>query len=605
MINGYRIIYAAFILGFAVHLIFAQQVSVDVQPAPHYAGEPVMIRVNAHEFNDEPQPVCILPEMPAGINASQPAVNTSVSSFTQVINGKVTSRREVSFVFTIHITADSPGVYQLPPITVRQNGTDAKTPPLSIRFEEMETNDSMRIELILPDQPVYTGQYAEVAIQWWYAGDLDQAANLIIRCPMFDQFNFIDQPVDQRSFAIPVMTAEGELHIPAQTEHRTLDGKDYLVVTAKRKMIADQHGIFELPPTSASIEQVTRWRRGFFGSREPVASEKIRAIDKTRKFVVEPIPLDQAPPDFAGAVGRGFAIDVQADRTVVHAGDPITLRITVRGDGNLERAGLPVLTDGAGLDPAEFRTTDEQPPGIIENNAKTFEVTVRVLTDQVDELPPLSYSWFEPDRRKFMSVKAEPIALRVMPAQLVSAEDVLTAAENEHTPGTDITVTRTEERSGTQHDSQNADNMAGADLAIIQNLDALLVDESRKYGGITLHASAYALGTVVMIAAFIWRKYAEIDPEVIRLRKLIQRQYNVVRNAKNQNAELAAKQIADAMRRLLQESSGKTHTEIDRVIAICDTIAFAPGDSLGNTIDPEICQQAQELIQRVAKEATV
>ena len=64
---------------------------------------------------------------------------------------------------------------------------------------------------------------------------------------------------------------------------------------------------------------------------------------------------DKAPPSFAGAVGRGFSLEAAADRSVVQLGDPITLTLTIRGDGNLGNVALPALEGEHGFSPERFR----------------------------------------------------------------------------------------------------------------------------------------------------------------------------------------------------------------------------------------------------------
>ena len=65
-------------------------------------------------------------------------------------------------------------------------------------------------------------------------------------------------------------------------------------------------------------------------------------------------------------------------------GDPITLSVTLRGDGNLETAALPPLsTVDSGLDAESFRLPSGDVAGVLseDDTAKTFTVTVRVLDE--------------------------------------------------------------------------------------------------------------------------------------------------------------------------------------------------------------------------------
>ena len=86
--------------------------------------------------------------------------------------------------------------------------------------------------------------------------------------------------------------------------------------------------------------------------------------EPVRLEVIE-VPRSGRPASFAGAVGSGFSLEVSADRSVVQVGEPITLQLHLRGDGDLSSAGLPPF-DAEGLfDPTRFRLPDEPPAGRI------------------------------------------------------------------------------------------------------------------------------------------------------------------------------------------------------------------------------------------------
>ena len=111
-------------------------------------------------------------------------------------------------------------------------------------------------------------------------------------------------------------------------------------------------------------------------------------------------------------------------------GDPIELAIHVRGDGPLTGLSLPPLTGADALPPAQFSVTDASPAGEIDaqTRSKRFAVTVRVKSETVQEIPPISFAYFDPAAGEYRTVASEPIALSVGAASLVGASDVVAAA---------------------------------------------------------------------------------------------------------------------------------------------------------------------------------
>ena len=108
--------------------------------------------------------------------------------------------------------------------------------------------------------------------------------------------------------------------------------------------------------------------------------------------------------------------------------------MTLRGSGNLENASLPPLSADGGLDPRQFRLPAGEVAGTLDNDGKKFSVTVRVEDEAVSEIPAIAYSWFDPTEEAYRTTRSKPIALRVMPARIVSATDVVTAAKKTPDP---------------------------------------------------------------------------------------------------------------------------------------------------------------------------
>jgi hypothetical protein len=177
---------------------------------------------------------------------------------------------------------------------------------------------------------------------------------------------------------------------------------------------------------AASLETGTR--RDSFGFRVP-AYQLFKAEGKRRRLVVRPLPQEGRPASFENAIGRGFSIDVQASRTVVQVGDPIELKIRIRGDGPLEGLSLPRLDGSGSLPRGLFSVPDTATVGVIneEQNTKTFDVTIRIRSAEAREIPPIEFSYFDPASGRYSTARSQPIALSVAGSNLVGATDVTVA----------------------------------------------------------------------------------------------------------------------------------------------------------------------------------
>ena len=166
-----------------------------------------------------------------------------------------------------------------------------------------------------------------------------------------DAFRFLEPETGSGVAELALETAAGLVTLPAEVRSQSIAGEEFLVVAAERTMVPLKTGTFDFEPASVVVDVVTRWRRDLFGGRVPERLRKRRAEDLPRRLVVREIPSLGRPPGFAGAVGQGFTLEVSADRSVVQIGDPIQLTLVLRGDGNLESAGLPTLAEDVGSVP--------------------------------------------------------------------------------------------------------------------------------------------------------------------------------------------------------------------------------------------------------------
>jgi hypothetical protein len=583
---------------------FAQQAKVAVQQGPYYLGEPVLVRVTAEGFEEHPQPICEPGKLPPGVAIKEIGVRPSVTSVTQVINGRMTSYRKVVFAFDFHVVAEKPGEFRLPPFKVKQNQQAVSTQGLALRVQRIQTDKDIRVSLVLPSQPIYPGQRVPVRVEWWYAGNLDEVRDLTFRSPVFDQFTFVTEPLDRKDMFLPVDTEKGTLRLKAKMDRRKLDGREFTVVTATPLLVVNHPGEYEIEPITATMNKVTRWRRGVFGRREPASMVRLRAVDRPRKLVIRPLPLDQAPASFAGAIGRGFTLKVEADRTVVRVGDPITLIILLRGEGNLGSAALPPLSADGGLDPKRFRLPRGEVSGTLSGDSKSFTVTVRVLDESVAEIPPLAYSWFDPQMGQFQTARSNPIALRVQSTRMVRAQDVVSGAPK---PQGKETAEKSRVPQAVKRASAGLPkryDLTGADLAIEASAAKLLVNESERYGGIMVRTGIYLASVLLVFFAWLWRRVAEVDPEIHRRRKLVKEQLRQITQAGRLPRYEAARQIAAAMRRMTTQANGQLRGEVEHLLMECDNLAYAPDGDTREPLDQTLYEHAIKVAEGVAKEVS-
>lgn len=142
---------------------------------------------------------------------------------------------------------------------------------------------------------------------------------------------------------------------------------------------------------------------------------------------VRPLPQPQ-PAGFSGATGR-FALTAELDRAEVAVGEPVTLRVTLRGAGNLETTADPVWTAPEGWRQFERRSRLQTR---FENGVLSGErISERQLfPGRAGEyaLPPATFLYFDPQIEQYVEARSDALQLTVREAPADSAGEQPPAA---------------------------------------------------------------------------------------------------------------------------------------------------------------------------------
>jgi hypothetical protein len=118
----------------------------------------------------------------------------------------------------------------------------------------------------------------------------------------------------------------------------------------------------------------------------------------------------------------------------VQVGDPITVTTEIAGRGNFDRVNAPVVEDERGWHKyppsSKFKQDDEV--GI--SGTKTFE-TVLSPNEKKQSLPLLAFSYFDPVKEQYVTLRSEAIPITVQ-GGTVATQNVATPQPGSPTPAT-------------------------------------------------------------------------------------------------------------------------------------------------------------------------
>jgi hypothetical protein len=142
----------------------------------------------------------------------------------------------------------------------------------------------------------------------------------------------------------------------------------------------------------------------FFSSYQ---KREVTVTSRAIKLNVLPLPDEGKPADFSGAVGV-YDLTVEAAPLKVKAGDPITLRMTLTGPGNMKTVRMPVFQS------PDFKLYDPQIKD--EAGRKTLEQVIIPTDVKITSVPPVRFSYFDTGSGAYRTIERGPFALEVTAA---------------------------------------------------------------------------------------------------------------------------------------------------------------------------------------------
>jgi hypothetical protein len=344
------------------------------------------------------------------------------SSQINMVNGNFSS----SIAYNYLVQGMEPGEYTIAPITVRVGAETLHTEPIKLtitksgQLPESGQQGSKNIEDIAFIRITPGDKQKNIH----FSGEL---VPITLRLYLSSDYKF---EIDK----LPVLVADGVVmeplsEKPQQTRER-LDGNTFIVVSWQTTLSGIKTGSH---PFSFSLEAgllLPRQRQArspfsgsspfggslfddsifdnFFGNYE---RRQVNIKSPELQFTVLPLPEENRPPGFSGAIGD-FSLSITASPTEVEVGEPITLTSIISGRGNFDRVEAPHLPE-SGLWKSYSPTAEFKPGTEAGSGSKSFEQAVVIRKKEVAEIPPLSFSYFDPLKKSYRTLTSPPIALKV------------------------------------------------------------------------------------------------------------------------------------------------------------------------------------------------
>ncbi len=391
------------------------------------------------------------------------------SSIISNISG---NKKNISTSFIFRVAAEEEGKYTIPPI--RLITTDKNYASTPVTFEVVAPvkaakntgnigGTTIQLPSIqLPGMPFSQGIIGQSAPQQVKSGKTMQESDIAfftiktkqniyegenvpveIKLCLNPEIHFLDLSMPRiaaEDLSIPPLDGKG-----VKEDNEEINGKIWHTLTWQTTLSGIKPGKHQLditgqvtvrmPATSkASSGQQQRSHRDIFNaSPEEILAEmmshsifdnpfadsftpmvrKDLTPKKSVTFTVEALPEKGRPVNFTGAVGS-FNLKTSVSRDKVEAGDPLTLSVEVSGKGNFKSVTMPKLADNQSI--KTYPPTEKFISVGLNAGKKTFDQGIIIKNSSVTELPAVSFNYFDPEKKTYVTKSTPPIPLTVIGA---------------------------------------------------------------------------------------------------------------------------------------------------------------------------------------------
>ncbi len=146
-----------------------------------------------------------------------------------------------------------------------------------------------------------------------------------------------------------------------------------------------------------------------------------------------PLPIQNKPSSFYGAVGTDYEIYTSLDLTEVTAGEPITLTTTVKGVGNVAAIkDIPIPDMGPSF--RVYETSSNLKNKISSGKLTGTKVYKTVIVPRASgnyEIPQIKFSFFDINTKTYKTITTETLTLKVLPSTAEDSKTLSFSGKNE------------------------------------------------------------------------------------------------------------------------------------------------------------------------------
>ena len=428
----------------------------------------------------------------------------SQQSSTQIINGKVSSSRSITYTYIL--MAVSEGTFNIPSASIEVDGEKIFSNPLTIKVlpkDKEDANSNQGNSGISSRNQKSSGRITDndlFVLATASKTKVHEQEAILVTYKAYttvDLRQLLGKMPDQQGFYVQ------EVELPTQKTFKLehYKGRNYNTVVYRQYVLFPQKaGRLEIPAVTFDAVVAQRvavsddpFEAFFNGGGYVEVNQKIVAP----KVVINVEPLPSKPEGYSGGVGI-FTMKSDISTTELKANEAVTIKLTISGTGNMKLVSAPEVKF-----PHDFEIYD---PKIDDNyqltadglsGTKTIEYLAIPRHAGNFTIPPIEFKYFDIKSESYKTLKTDAYTLKVNKGDGSSANQQVIA---------DFT-------------NKESVKVLGTDILFIKTGDSALMQKGKYFFGTTAYYLWYIIPFVLFIVfVVIYRKQAVENANVARVK---------------------------------------------------------------------------------------
>lgn len=348
---------------------------------------------------------------------------TSQQSSYRMVNGHTSSSSSITFTYTLYAAKD--GSFTIPPAHARINGRMVASRAAKVVVNGRARNSGGAPKMHGEDEsrePSMASADSKITANDLFIKVTANKRRVHEQEPIlltYKVYSLVD--LTQLEGKMPDLTGfhSQEVPLPQQKSFHLerVNGKTYRAVTwSQYVMYPQMTGNLQIP--SITFKGIVVQQNRSVDPFEAFLNGGSGYVEVHRNIVapgltVQVDPLPTKPTGFSGGVGK-FNISAQLTKKEVKAGDPVTLRVVVGGNGNLKLIKQPEVNFPNDFDKYDAKVTDKTKltsTGVGGNMIYDFLFVPR--NQGTYTIPAVSFTYYDTDLNTYKTIRTQSFKLIV------------------------------------------------------------------------------------------------------------------------------------------------------------------------------------------------